>query len=205
MFDPDRYGANPAQATAEPYAEPMPASAQAIASVLRRRRPGMGVKKLHKLLYYAQGYHLAAFGHPLFKESISAWDMGPVVGQLWKSENDGDVVEPGDAGELDEAALNTIGYVLSRYGNLSAKDLENLTRGEEPWLRADKARPPGGSVRIEQEWMQDFFADQDDEEDGPSPDPAEVARMLEGIEERRRRPARPDSIDDIRAWLAARA
>jgi uncharacterized phage-associated protein len=40
------------------------------------------VKKLHKLLYYCQGHHLATFGLPLFDESISAWDMGPVVGTL---------------------------------------------------------------------------------------------------------------------------
>lgn len=32
------------------------------------------------------------------------------------------------------------------------------------------------------------------------PDPADIAQMLEGAEERRQRPARPDDLDDIRAW-----
>jgi uncharacterized phage-associated protein len=83
--------------------------AQQVAAELRRRLPGVGVKKLHKLLYYCQGHHLATFDEPLFIESISAWDMGPVVGQLWKSEKDhGIAVE--DA-VLDEAVLNTVGYV----------------------------------------------------------------------------------------------
>lgn len=35
--------------------------------------------KLQKLLYYQQGYHLAAFDTPLFDESVEAWIYGPVV------------------------------------------------------------------------------------------------------------------------------
>lgn len=79
--------------------------------------------------------------------------------------------------ELGEAELNTVGFVASRYGGLAAEDLEDLVHSEEPWERAAV--------------------------DGPWPEPAELARMLEGIEQRRDRPASPDSLDDIRAWLAA--
>lgn len=35
--------------------------------------------QLHKLLYFAQGWHLARFGKPLFQEEIEAWKLGPVV------------------------------------------------------------------------------------------------------------------------------
>ena len=35
--------------------------------------------KLQKLLYYQQGYHLAAFGTPLFEENVESWMYGPVV------------------------------------------------------------------------------------------------------------------------------
>jgi uncharacterized phage-associated protein len=187
----------------ETYPDPMPPSAHAIAAALRQRQPGMAVKKVHKLLYYAQGHHLATFGRPLFKESISAWDMGPVVGQLWGDEKYGDFVE--EPPELTEAELNTVGYVLSRYGGLTAKDLENLTHSEEPWQRAYRDRQPDGKARIELESIREFFANQvDDDEDEPQPDPAEFARMLEGAEQRRTEPAKPDSVEDIRAWLAAR-
>ena len=31
--------------------------------------------KLQKLLYYQQGYHLAAFGTPLFEENVESWIM----------------------------------------------------------------------------------------------------------------------------------
>jgi uncharacterized phage-associated protein len=52
-------------------------SANDIASELRKRLPGAPIKKLHKLLYYCQAHHLAAFDSPMFTESVSAWDMGP--------------------------------------------------------------------------------------------------------------------------------
>ncbi|WP_440099705.1 Panacea domain-containing protein [Streptosporangium sp. H16] len=160
-------------------------------------------EKLHKLLYYAQGHHLAAFGRPLFRESISAWDMGPVVGQVWGDEKYGALIE--EPPELTEAELNTIGYVLSRYGGLTATDLENLTHSEGPWQRADRDRPPGGKARMELESLREFFSNQVDDEDEPQPDRAQFARMIEGIEQRRAEPASPDSPEDIRAWLAARA
>ena len=126
----------------------MPIPVAEVAAALRARLPDLPTKKLHKLLYYCQGHHLAAFGTPLFAETISAWDMGPVVGELWYAEDRGK--SPPAAGRrLDEAELNTVGYVVSRYGGLTGRDLERLTHGERPWQRADGGRPPGGSVRID--------------------------------------------------------
>jgi len=40
---------------------------------------GMTNMRLQKLLYFAQGKHLAATGRPLFDETIKAWPYGPVV------------------------------------------------------------------------------------------------------------------------------
>lgn len=39
--------------------------------------------KLQKLLYYQQGYHLAAFGTPLFSEDVESWMYGPVVPSVY--------------------------------------------------------------------------------------------------------------------------
>src|SRR4051794_29818552 len=39
--------------------------------------------KLQKLLYYAQGFHLAIQGEPLFAEPIEAWEHGPVVCRVY--------------------------------------------------------------------------------------------------------------------------
>ena len=35
--------------------------------------------KIQKLAYYAQGYHLALHGTPLFNERIEAWQHGPRI------------------------------------------------------------------------------------------------------------------------------
>ncbi len=97
----------------------MTLSARDVAAALRDRRPGLPAKKLHTLLYYCQGHHLAAFDEPLFSETISVWDTGPVVGKLGYAEEQGDV--PKVHREMNEAQLNTIGYVLSRYGALTGQ------------------------------------------------------------------------------------
>jgi uncharacterized phage-associated protein len=182
----------------------MAVSAHDVAAALRERLPGLRTKKLHKLLYYCQGHHLAAFGEPLFHERISAWDMGPVVGEVWKGEQTG-AVPPEPAG-LGEAELNTIGYVVSRYGRLTGRELEILTHGEAPWQRADRDRPPGTSSRIQLDWIEGYFAAAavtDAEEDPVALDPTAVTGLLAGARERLSRPARPDDPDELRARLAA--
>jgi len=172
----------------------MTVAAHDVAAVLRERLPGVGVKKLHKLLYYCQGHHLAHTGEPLFPETISAWDMGPVVGRLWKREREADEIPAPQS--LDEAALNTVGYVLSRYGALTAKDLENLTHSEAPWTIADQNRAPGESVTIRQEWIMGYFqtsgAPGHDEDD----DPLDTALVREWLAETTRQPTGPNRPDD---------
>ncbi|MGH3938156.1 MAG: Panacea domain-containing protein [Pseudonocardiaceae bacterium] len=139
-------------------------SAHDIATALRQRQPGMPVKKLHKLLYYCQGHHLAVHGKPLFDETIEAWDMGPVVAELWRDEKYGAPTPP--TGHLGEAELNTIGYTLSRYGNLTGRDLENLSHNEDPWLIANRGRPPGGHTPIDPDVITGYFRDAGREEGG---------------------------------------
>jgi len=181
----------------------MTVSAGDVAAVLRARLPGLPTKKLHKLLYYCQGHHLAAFGEPLFSDTISAWDMGPVVGALWYTERRPPAVDPAPPVPLDEAQLNTIGYVLHRYGALTGQDLENLTHSEAPWRLADQGRAPRDSARIEPGWIRDYFRAEGAAGDGePRPAPAAVDRWLGGAGTRRSRTLRPDPLEEIMARLA---
>lgn len=178
----------------------MTTSARDVAAALRERAPDLPAKKLHKLLYYCQGHHLAQFGRPLFSETISAWDMGPVVGQLWHAEKE--TGPEGDATVLSEAELNTVGYVLSRYGALTGLDLEHLTHNEEPWQSADEGRADGDSVRIEPAVIREHFVRTAvDPDDDRLPEGPELRRWLEGAA-RRRRTWRPDHPDELRARLS---
>ncbi|MGH3936990.1 MAG: Panacea domain-containing protein [Pseudonocardiaceae bacterium] len=180
----------------------MTLSAHDVAAVLRDRLPGVPTKKLHKLLYYCQGHHLVTFDEPLFSETISAWDMGPVVGILWHTEKQGNASRVHR--EMDEAQLNTVGYVLSRYGALTGRDLENLTHSEEPWQLANSGRRPGESARIKLEWITQYFrisGGTDGEEDEGLLDSAAVTQWLRDAEKRREDPARPDSPEELMARL----
>lgn len=184
----------------------MTVPAVAVAAALRERLPGLPTKKLHKLLYYCQGHHLAVLGCPLFAETISAWDMGPVVGELWYQEKQDGASR--NHGQLGEAELNTIGYVVSRYGALTGADLENLTHNEEPWQRANATRRPGESVRIEREWLAGYFTTRgaaDSDHEDATLDSEVVTRWLAGALSRRDEPLHRDRPEDLRGRLSRRA
>jgi uncharacterized phage-associated protein len=181
----------------------MPVSAYDVAAVLRDRVSHVPVKKLHKLLYYCQGHHMAAFNEPLFTESLSAWDMGPVVGQLWYAERQR--LAPETVRPLTEAQLNTVGYVLSRYGALTGMDLERLTHNEPPWQQANCRRHPGESARIDGDLLRQYFltsgAGDDLSEDEVRLDADVVHDWLSGAEMRKQTHGEPDDMERLRARL----
>lgn len=188
-----------AESSPEQYSRAVPPSAHDIAAAVRARRPHLGKVAVQKLLYFAQGHHLATFNEPLFRESIFAWDNGPVVSQFWKAEDEG--LPAPEPTELGEAELNTVGYVLSRYGALSPRDLINLSHSQDPWRLADAGRRPGTSKRIEQAWITDYFtADQGDEDVVPL-DADEVDVWLKDAAERRDQPRKPDDPVGLAAQI----
>ena len=110
-------------------------------------------KKLQKLLYYIDAWHLVYFGEPLLEEDFQAWVHGPVIPELYKhlkehGFNNIEVIddELDDANERIEKAFRKEGIskgqqeliyaVLDKYGSLSAFQLELLTHNERPWLEA---------------------------------------------------------------------
>ncbi|MDR1870859.1 MAG: DUF4065 domain-containing protein [Deltaproteobacteria bacterium] len=44
---------------------------------------GLTHLKIQKLLYFAQGFHLANLSNPLFEDDIEAWKYGPVVNAVY--------------------------------------------------------------------------------------------------------------------------
>src|SRR5262249_9440233 len=85
---------------------PLVVSAHDVARELRQRLPHAGDVKIHKLLYYCQGWHLARYGDPLFNEPVEAWANGPVVADLWRDEK---YHQPAPAPQgLDDAMHKTL-------------------------------------------------------------------------------------------------
>lgn len=118
--------------------------------------------KLQKLLYYAQGHHLARHGRPLFDDQVQAWSHGPVVpavyhefkrfgsGELGLDESD-----PFDWDDIDEDTTQFLIGIWEAYGSLAAWRLRNMTHGEAPWSEhfVDGQR----SIEIPHEDMRRWF------------------------------------------------
>jgi len=103
--------------------------------------------KLQKLVYYAQGFHLAMYGEPLFPERIFAWAHGPVVKELYHAYKQFgakpiDLNQDFDAGIYDEGLQDFLAEVNTVYGQFTASKLRNMTHNEPPW----KDTPLGGEI-----------------------------------------------------------
>jgi uncharacterized phage-associated protein len=135
----------------------MTVSAHDVARELRQKLPWAGDVKIHKLLYYCQGWHLARHGTPMFEEGVEAWANGPVIADLWRDEKY-DNPQP-DPGPLNDAMVATIELVLSRYGNLTGKALIELTHSEPPWRAASDRDDPAGwdDQTISPDLLSEFF------------------------------------------------
>jgi len=179
-----------------------PVSAHDAAREVAARLPRLGEVKLHKLLYYCQGWHLAWMGSPLFHEEIEAWANGPVVADLWRARKHGGEVPA--AQDLDAAMLGTVGYVVSRYGAFSGSDLIRLTHTEDPWRDATELSGPDERCDepIEQKALQSFFEKQAASSSELSPG---ALRRPRGVREAHTSAPRAnvDDLDSLRALISA--
>lgn len=176
-----------------------------VARELRRRLPSPGSVKVHKLLYYCQGWHLAWTGRPLFAETIEAWANGPVVAPLWRDEKR--ATPPPPPVELDDRALSVVGYVVSRYGGLTGRQLIHLTHAEDPWLEV--SRSERWDQRISHESLAAFFSSEDDARRADAvlaeafADPEKGPLLRDAVDRLGTAPGAPDDPAEIRSRLLA--
>ncbi len=98
-------------------------------------------KKLQKLCYYAQAWHLALNNEPLVDTRFEAWIHGPVCPELYhqyKRYGSGTIPGTNIQANLhnDQYTLKFINSIYDIYGNMSGDDLEFLTHKEDPWMNA---------------------------------------------------------------------
>ena len=94
--------------------------------------------KLQKLLYYAQGMHLAMFDEPLFDEHIEAWAHGPVVRKVYDEYaicGANPIPRPSELNleMLDQDMRDFLDEVYSVFGQYDAWKLREMTHEEPPW------------------------------------------------------------------------
>lgn len=112
--------------------------------------------KLQKLLYYAQGFHLAVFDKPLFSEDVQAWAYGPVVPdvyQEYKSHGRDPLPDAKDFSDeiLGEDTRVLVDEVYSVFGKYTATALANATHQELPWIHTER------NEVIEHDLMKSYF------------------------------------------------
>ncbi len=110
-------------------------------------------KKLQKLLYYIQGWHLAYFDNQLFDEIPEAWVHGPVyptVYQKYKEFKFNPLASTKEFIDINTLTSDILEFnftkdqndflssVLKHYGSKSAFELEMRSHNELPWIDARK-------------------------------------------------------------------
>ena len=96
---------------------------------------------LQKLLYFAQGQHLARTGTPLFPDKIEAWQYGPVVPDIYHKYK---VCGNSPIPKTDEETVNNMTTaendllydVLREYGIYNANELMRQSHKTEPWIKS---------------------------------------------------------------------
>ena len=120
--------------------------------------------RLQKLVYYAQSWHLALAGMPLFEEEFEAWVHGPVVPSLYfkyRGMSNASLPRPdGPPPEFVQRSLEILNDVWDEYGQYSAKRLEELTHAEDPWKDARRGHSPAelSNQVIPKDAMRVFYA-----------------------------------------------
>lgn len=99
--------------------------------------------KMQKLVYYAQAFHLALFGIPLFEEKIEAWQHGPVVPELYHAlkKYESSPIDPEDPIfrvklEFTEDQIEFLDEIYDNFARFSAWRLRDMTHSEAPWIDA---------------------------------------------------------------------
>lgn len=124
--------------------------------------------KLQKLVYFAQGYHLAKYHEPLLNENFQAWQFGPVVPEIYqdfklygsKLITDTASFMPPEPGRnryhLNNEAVDSINYTWDVLKDFSAMALSNWThQPNTPWSKV--YNPDYKSTPISNDEIKSYF------------------------------------------------
>lgn len=132
-----------------------------INNYLKTRVGSHGTKmKRQKILYYAQAWHLAWYGTPLFEEEIRAWDKGPVTVSAYIDETHKSPGSSFRVPTLERQVVEHLDAILGFYGDKSGNQLSILTHDEEPWKNAYEEKLLGEADVISQNAMFKYYSAQ---------------------------------------------
>lgn len=155
-----------------------PYSAKAVANFFLKKE-SLTQMQLHKLLYYAHGWHLGLKGKPLIDEKIEAWEYGPVVPSIYREFRDfgsepidelaSEFIPGGsDRGRFrplrvdpsDTKVRRLLERVWKVYGKRTASQLSRMTHAKgSPWTEARAKHPSAMGTKIPNKAIKLHFAE----------------------------------------------
>ena len=137
---------------------PAPYSAKAVANYFLAK-DRLTQMKLHKLLYYAHGWHLGFRDTPLLDETLEAWRYGPVVPSVYREfarfaaapvdclamefdPSREDFFSAPRVDPSDKFVRDLLARTWEVYGDYTAAQLSTLTHAtDSPWTVTRKNNP----------------------------------------------------------------
>lgn len=137
-----------------------------IAFLLARQGSHLSTSALHKMAYFAQGWHLAWTGEPLFDEEIRTRKGGPFIPAMFSLQKDGCVETSWPAGNpaaLTADQTRTVEAVFVHYGHLSGINLAEFANRQAPCrLAMQRATEADSRPVIDPGELKAFFKALDD-------------------------------------------
>ena len=108
------------------------------AFLLEKSGSHLAVSAIHRMAYYAQGWHLAWAGTPLFAEEIRIRNTGPVVRSLFAhSEGFTETAWPaGNAAVITGDTAKVLAAVFNSYGHMTGISMGENAHQEAPCMLA---------------------------------------------------------------------
>lgn len=110
-----------------------------VAFLLTKARGHLSVSAIHRLTFYAQGWHLAWEGIPLFSEELRIRKSGPVVHALFPHQRNGVTEEEWPAGNASLVTGQTaqiVASVFDSYGHMSGISMGETAKETAPCILA---------------------------------------------------------------------
>jgi uncharacterized phage-associated protein len=110
-----------------------------IAFLLARKGSHATTSSLHKMAYFAQGWHLAWAGTPLFEEEIRTRKSGPFIPAMFPHQKDGYTEtswQAGNAAAVSGDQARVLEAVFLHYAHLTGIVLAEFANAQAPCLLA---------------------------------------------------------------------
>lgn len=100
--------------------------------------------RLHKMLYFAQGWHLAWHGNPLFNSEFTAYKYGPVAPEIRRLYGDcsnraitltQDEFDNYNFDNMTDEEVQTVIDVFNEYDKFSTWTLVDMSHETNPWMQ----------------------------------------------------------------------